>query len=179
MKLILFLFFVANLFSFVQAQNKSFYSTLEFSDCKLLESKSNGGVWSSAECEGFGNYKLLNKASATGSVDVITPSNKKIELNLQFHFLDELSSVEGKAEWRLKDKEKPVAVIIPLTVHRPKKNSNFMNHFVYLFVVKLSEESACITDIVKPSKKQKSIARTFADNVSKRPCKKTPSPFDE
>lgn len=179
MRVIIILFILATLCSFVQAQNKSFYSTLEFKDCNLLESKSQNGVGSIVECDGLGNYKLRIKDGYSSSVDIITPSNKKIELNLYFHFEDELSAVEGKAEWRYKEKEKPVAVIIPYTVHRPKKNSDLMNHFVYLFVIKLSDESTCVTNIVKPSKTQKSVARKFADKNSKRPCKKEPSPFDD
>lgn len=45
----------------------------------------------------------------------------------------------------------------------------------YLTVSKITEDSACVTDAVKPVKNQNSEARKLADTAAGRPCLKIES----
>ena len=40
----------------------------------------------------------------------------------------------------------------------------------YLVVTKITKDTACITDIVKPSKDQNETARKLADEAANKPC---------
>ena len=90
-------------------------------------------------------------------------------------FREAFSTLGEKAEWRVKKsdgKEKPFALIVRFNVSenpdKPEKNTS------YLVVVKISGESSCITDVVKPmaeaqSKKRVDLADCFGE---KKPCEK-------
>src|SRR4051794_7147375 len=82
---------------FASAQNTSVYSTLNPAKCKTIESTSEEGGSYVGECKGVLGYKLqIEEGDVRQTVNIITPTRKKFELNL-WHFYSAFSSVGKKA----------------------------------------------------------------------------------
>lgn len=152
---------------FATAQNKSIYTSLETKACKTIEQSDEGAGWYRGECPGAGGYKLeVTEGDIRQSINVITPANKKFDLDFSM-VSSAFSSVGAKAEWRMKGKV-PVALIVRFNASNPEnpdKNTS------YLIVSKISKTESCITDVVKPSKTQNAQAQKLADAAATKPCK--------
>ena len=158
------------------AQTKtSVYTDLAAKKCKTLESNPDEGGSYRGECRGVGGIKLeVLEGDIRQSVNVIFPSGKKSELDLWSNVSSAFSSVGEKAEWRVTGKgknAKPIALIVRFNAsentEKPEINTS------YLVVVKIGKNSACITDIVKPSKDQNLSARKLADESADKSCLST------
>lgn len=147
------------------AQNKSIYTPISNEKC---ETKNTSPVSGYLNCPGAGSYNLqVLDDDARMSVNVIAPNQKVYELDLWGHFRN-FSSVGEKAEWRVKGKT-PVALIIRYNVSDKGDNDETSS---YLMIAKITKTQSCVTDIVKPSKNQNSIAQKLADSAFSKPCKK-------
>lgn len=152
---------------FVPAQNKSVYSSLDTKNCKTVEQSDEGTGWYRGECKGVGGYKLeVTEGDIRQSVNVISPSGKKFELNFNY-VSGSFSTVGTKAEWRVKA-GKPFALIVRFNASDPEDSTKSTS---YLIVSKISRNEACITDVVNPSKTQNAQAQKLADAASTKPCK--------
>lgn len=150
------------------AQNKSVYTDLVADKCKTVDvDKGMPGNYS-GKCAGVGGYDLeVYLDDERNSIGVVLPSKKTIGLDFWNHF-GNFSELGEKAEWRMKGKT-PVGLIVRLNV---SDRGDGNERSSYLIVAKITKTSACVTDIVKPSKNQNSLARTLADRASTKPCKK-------
>lgn len=165
---------LALLFSIaVPAQNKSsVYTDLKAEKCKTVESNPDEGGSYRGECPGVGGYKLeVLEGDIRQSINVISPTGEKSELNFWSTVSSGFSAVGEKAEWRVAGKgkkAKPYSLIVRYNAsenpEKPEKTTS------YLVVVKIDGVSACITDIVKPSKDQNLSARKLADEAANKPC---------
>lgn len=149
------------------AQNKSVYTPISITQCKAIQTSPASGY---LECPGVNGYSLeVLDDDSRMSVNVISPDKQSFELDFWGHFRS-FSYVAEKAEWRMKGKN-PVALIIRYNVSNggddDKKTS-------YLMVAKITKNSACVTDIVKPSKSQNLNAQKLADKAVLKPCKAIP-----
>ena len=151
------------------AQNKSVYTTLVPDNCKTTDvDKGMPGNYS-GRCPGVAGYKLdLYLDDERNSVGVVLPSKEVIGLDL-WNYFSNFSELGETAEWRLKGKN-PVALIVRLKVSDQGDGKPGTS---YLVVSKISNTSACVTDIVKPGKGQNARAQSLADKASARPCKKS------
>ena len=122
-------------------------------------------------CKGVGGYTLeLSDADQRNSIKLIAPDKKTF--NLQFEAQDSLkmSRLEQKIEWRvIREGRKivPVALITRFEVLESRESNKRVS---YLMVSKITADSACLTDIVKPSADANEEARKLADASANKPC---------
>jgi hypothetical protein len=148
------------------AQNKSTYTSLAADKCKV--SKESGDDGYIGICEGVGGFKLeISEGDLRQNIKVISPTKKKFDLNL-WGFYGGFSSVGDKAEWRVKGTV-PNALIVRFSVSDAEDSSKTTS---YLMVAKVSKTSACVVDVVMPSKTQNADAQKIADKASTMTCKK-------
>lgn len=155
---------------------ESIYTDLTTKKCKTIEQSDDEGGSYRGECAGIGGYKLeVLEGDLRQSINVVAPNRKKSELNLWSTVSGGFSSLGEKAEWRVTrggKKVTPTALIVRYNVsenpEKPEQNT------AYLVVVKITKNSACVTDIVKPTVKNQNVeARRLADASANNPCKKS------
>lgn len=151
------------------AQNRSIYTSTKTNACRTIRSTSAGAGSYVGECRGAGNYKIrLTEGDIRQTIDIITPTKKRFELNF-WNFFGSFSSVGEKIEWRLKGNV-PVAMIARYDVADPESPTRNTS---YLLVTKITSSLACVTDIVQPDVDQNQKARDLADKAAGKPCKIT------
>ncbi len=155
------------------AQSKSVYTSLSDKVCKTVESNPNEGGDYRGICPGTGGYKLeLLEGDLRQSINIIAPNKKKYELSLWTTVSSGFSAVGQKAEWRTTGagkKTKPTAIIFRFNVsENPEKPETTTS---YLVVVKIADDSGCVTDVVSPTANANVTARKLADQSALKPCK--------
>lgn len=149
------------------SEYKSTYTSLETAKCKTTESNEEEGGSYIGECPGVGGYKLeLTEGDLRQTINVIAPNKKKFELNFS-QVSGGFSTIGEKAEWRMKG-DNPVALVVRFNVADVEDSTKNTSH---LIVSKISESSACITDVVKPGAGQNEEAQKLADAASTKSCK--------
>lgn len=150
---------------------ESIYSDLAAAKCKTLESNEEE-EWIVQECPGVAGYKLeVSEGDLRQTINIISPKGKKSELDFWSNVSSGFSELGDKAEWRVKkDGEKltPFALITRYNVSenpdKPEKTTS------YLVVTKISGESSCIVEIIKPIAEANEKARISADSSANKPC---------
>jgi hypothetical protein len=152
---------------------ESVYTNLSGKSCKTLEQSDEGTGWYRGECKGVGGYKLqVTEGDIRQSIDVVAPNKKRYELNLTGNVSPAFSSVGEKAEWRVTRKGKTIAPVALIVRYNASENSEKPEQNTsYLVVVKITKNSACVTDVVKPSVNANAEARVLADVSVNKPCK--------
>lgn len=159
--------FILSFSTLVFAQNKSIYTPISNNKC---EPKTTSPVSGYLKCAGLGGYNLLVlDDDARMSINILSPEQKEFELDLWGHFRN-FSYVGEKAEWRMKGTT-PIALIIRYNVSDRGDSDKTSS---YLMVAKITKQTACITDIVKPNKNQNLTAQRLADRAISKPCKSIP-----
>ena len=160
--------FVMFLGSIALAQNKSVYTSTKTSACRTISSNPDEGGSYEGECKGVGGYKIrLLEGDIRQTLNIITPSKKKFELNF-WGFYGGFSSISEKIEWRTKGGE-PVALIARFNV---AENDDPRGNRSYLMISKISRTMSCVTDTLLPGPNQNLEARKLADAALTKPCKK-------
>ncbi len=152
---------------------ESIYTGLSDKDCQTIEQTDEEGGSYSGECPGVGGYKLeLLEGDLRQTINVVAPNGNKYELNLWTIVSGGFSTVGEKAEWRVTRNGKtitPFALIMRFNASENPEDSTKITS--YLVVAKLTKNSACVTDIIKPSANQNVKARELADVAGNKPCK--------
>jgi len=168
--------FIMLLSSIVFGQTKkveSLYSGLSDKDCKAIETPDDGDDGYRGLCKGVGGFKLeLLEGDLRQTINVVAPNGTKSELNLWGAVSGGFSSVGNKAEWRVSQNGKtvtPKALILRFNASENPEDSTKITS--YLVVVKIAGNTACITEIIKPSANQNEKARESADASVNKPCK--------
>ncbi len=154
---------------------KSIYTDLNDKKCKTLISNPDEGGQYRGECDGVGGYKLeVLEGDLRQTIDVVhKQSGGKWELNLWSTVSPAFSYLGEKAEWRVKTvngKTRPIALITRFNASEDPEDSSKVTS--YLVVTKFDGEFVCVTNIVKPMRKQNEKARQFADVAATKPCYK-------
>jgi hypothetical protein len=169
-----FLFLLTFLFIFSNAiaAQTSIYTDLAAAKCKTVESSSEEGGSYVGECKGVGGFKLeVLEGDIRQSINIIFPNGKKSELDFWTNVSSAFSSVGAKAEWRVKGKgknAKPYALIVRYNASENPDKPEITTS--YLVVTKITKDSACITDVFKPSNDQNKKAQKAADESVNKPC---------
>ncbi len=151
----------------VSPQNQSVYTSTRAAACRVIESHPDEGGYYEGECKGTGGYKVrLVEGDLRQTLDIITPSRKKFELNFWRYYYT-FSYIGEKIEWRTK-KGVPVALIARFNVADLNKDDKTIS---YLMISKIGKKMSCVTDVVPPGPKQNEKARELADAASGMPCK--------
>lgn len=153
---------------------ESFYTDLSASKCKTTESNEEEG-WIVQECPGVGGFKLeVSEGDLRQTINVISPSGKRSELEFWSNVSSGFSTIGEKAEWRVLktgNKVAPFALITRYNVsenpEKPEKTTS------YLVVTKITPDSSCIVEIIKPIPNANDKARVSADSASNKPCLKS------
>ncbi|NNE65871.1 MAG: hypothetical protein HKN33_04835 [Pyrinomonadaceae bacterium] len=149
----------------------STYTELAEDACEDADSDKDE-EWTVQKCKGILGYELIvSEGDLRQTIDVVSPAGKKSELDLWNVVSNGFSTVGDKAEWRVtkkNGKSEPFALIVRYNVNEDPDNTEKITS--YLTVSKITATGACVTDIVKPSKKANEIARTLADSARKKPC---------
>ncbi len=177
MKTVLFTLLLVIIFSCVvqaEAVNiQTIYTDLAATKCKTIESTADEGGSYRGECPGVGGYKLeVLEGDLRQTINVIAPDGSKSELELWSNVSGAFSTVGAKAEWRVEKngkKIKPVALIVRYNTNEDPENIDKQTS--RLVVIKIIENSACITDIVEPMPDANAKARKLADASAGKPCK--------
>lgn len=154
---------------------ESVYTDLTTAKCKTIEQTDDEGGSYRGECAGVGGYKLeVLEGDLRQSINVIAPNRKKFELNLWTTVSGAFSSLGGKAEWRITQTGKkitPTALIVRYNASENPERAELTT--AYLVVIKIVKNSACVTDVVKPTVKNQNVkARQLADASANKPCNK-------
>lgn len=154
---------------------ESIYTDLKTEKCKEIELTDNEGGSYRGECAGVAGYKLeVLEGDLRQSINVVAPNRKKFELNFWTTVSGAFSSVGEKAEWRITRSGKkitPTALIVRYNVNENPERAELNTS--YLVVVKITKNSACVTDVVAPTvKNQNAKARQLADASVNKPCRK-------
>lgn len=162
--------FILLVSTFVFGQKQSIYTGTQTKDCKTIEQSDEGAGYYRGECPGVGGYKLeLIEGDIRQTINMIAPNGTKSELDFWSTVSSGFSAVGEKAEWRVTrngSKITPFALIIRYNAQNAatEKNESF------LVVVKIEGNSACITEIIKPTANQNVKARQAADASANKPC---------
>jgi len=144
----------------------SIYTSTDTRSCRTLESDTSEAGWYRGRCRGVGGYTLeLTEGDLRQSLDLITPSKKKFELDLT-SFFPSFSALGRKVEWRLK-KGVPVALIVRYFVADPEGTKK---DTPYLIVASVGRRSSCVIDIIDPGTGQNEKARRSADAAATTGC---------
>lgn len=156
----------------VSTENESIYTDLAAEKCKTLESNPDEGGSYRGECVGVNGFKLeVIEGDLRQTINVIFPNGEKSNLDLNSNVSSAFSAVGDKAEWRVTGKgknTKPYALIIRYNANEnPEKPEERTS---YLVISKITKDSACITDIIKPTTDQNKKAQKAADESANKPC---------
>jgi hypothetical protein len=150
------------------AQNTSVYTDLSEKKCKTLKSNPDEGGSYLGECPGVAGYRIqVLEGDLRQSINVIRPNKKKTELNL-WNISGGFSSLGEQAEWRMNGKT-PVALIVRFNVSENPEDSSKVTS--YLVVIKITKDSICVTDALKPTRSHNFEARRAADRSATRSCR--------
>jgi hypothetical protein len=151
------------------AQNKSVYTDLRAEKCKTSEQSSieDGYV---GICGGVAGFALeISEGDLRQNIQVISPTKKKFDLGL-WTLYSGFSSLGEKAEWRMQG-ALPTAVPVALIVRFKVADAEVADKITsYLIVTKISKASACVVDVVLPSKTQNADAQKVADKAATMAC---------
>jgi hypothetical protein len=147
---------------------ESVYTDLAEKYCKTIKDD----FWYRGECPGIAGYQLeLTDGDARQDLNIISPGGDKRELDFLGNVSPAFSTLGTKAEYRVRregGKLKPIALIVRFETNENPENPYKITS--YLVVIRLTNDSACITEVVKPMKDQNVKAREAADASADSPC---------
>ncbi|MEP7075938.1 MAG: hypothetical protein ABI878_09015 [Acidobacteriota bacterium] len=150
----------------LSAQNKSVYTSTKTNACRTIESDPDEAGSYIGECRGVGGYRVqLIEGDIRQTLNIITPSRKKFELNFWALYTG-FSAIGEKIEWRTKGGV-PVALVARYNVANADDSTKSTS---YLMISKIAHRSSCVTDVVTPGPKQNEKARILADAAAGKPC---------
>lgn len=150
---------------------QSVYTDISAKACKTIsvDRESESRVQS---CAGIAGYKLLvEEGDLRSSVTVVAANGKKYELNYWTVITTAFSSLGQKAEWRVVKKQGkavPIALIVRVNASEDGETPNAI--ISYLAVAKITPQTICVTDKIKPGATQNAEARRAADTSASRQC---------
>ncbi len=158
--------------SSAQAQPlQSIYTNLEAKFCRTIKSDSSEAGDYQGRCPGVAGYALLvSEGDLRQNITVITPQRKQHSLDLWSVVSGAFSSLGPKAEWRMKTKSLPVALIVRYNASENPDNPNKTTS--YLVVAKITPTEICVTDRISPGPTANDDARRLADESATKPCLK-------
>jgi len=155
-----------------QAQtNQSVYTNLEAKFCRTIKSDPSEGGDYQGRCSGVAGYALLvSEGDLRQNITVITPQRKQYSLELWSVVSSAFSSLGPKAEWRMKSKSSPIALIVRYNAsENPEKPDKTTS---YLVVTKITPKEICVTNRIPSGATANEEARRLADEAATKPCLK-------
>jgi hypothetical protein len=129
-------------------------------------------------CPGPPGYQLLVTTEDAGmSAAVLTPEGREHPLDYRRFVARSLSTLGGKAEWRVVTRERrvmPVALILRL-VPADERDPDRQAAGSHLVVAKITPGDICVTATIRPAPDANAQARRAADRAADQPCLAAPA----
>ena len=121
-------------------------------------------------CPGTAGYALIVRRTEAGreSVDVVDPKGRAFPLHFQETVTRFMCNVEGRAEWRMAERE-PVGLIVRVQTREDVENPEKVTRTL-LTVAKITSEGACVTRVLTEGDQPIEEARREADRARSKPC---------
>lgn len=153
---------------------QSVMTDLDDSSCRKETDASDPNETPYLVCPGVGGYSLIVRRVEAGrqSIDVVDASRRATPLNYQDYITRHMSSLDGKAEWRVatKDgKQVPIALIVRVQAREDSGNPERVTS-VYSAVARIGPTGACVTDRIPEGTKTGDEIHQAADSAGQREC---------
>jgi hypothetical protein len=153
---------------------QSVLTDLNAASCKKDFDKSDPNETPYLVCPGVAGYTLIVRRVDAGrqSIDVVDATKRVLPLNYQEHVTRHMSTLDGKAEWRvaMKDgKEVPIALIVRVDAREDNGNPEKVTGS-YLALAKIGPNEVCVTDRIPEGTKSDAEIRSAADSAQDRQC---------
>lgn len=149
----------------------SIYTDTASDKCKTIKFDEESS-YSEQICPGIAGYKLkVIEGDLRVTIVVIDPKGKEYDLRMPEVLGAGFSNIGQKAEWRVKKQNNqiiPVALIVRFDVIENPEEYNKSTSF--LTITKITNNSICIVDKVRPNKDQNLQARKIADLAQSKGC---------
>ena len=153
---------------------QSLYTSLNVRFCTQALDESDPNETPYWICAGVAGYLLQIRQVESGrvSINVVNPAKQKFPLNYEDVVTRSMTSLEDKAEWRVRTqngKPVPVALIVRVMARENRENPEKVTN-IYLAVAKIAADGACVTDTIRQGSKSATEVRILADSAATRPC---------
>jgi len=142
--------------------------------CKKDFDKSDPNETPYLGCPGVAGYSLIVRRVEAGrqSIDVVDESQHAWPLNYQDYITPHMSSLDGKAEWRVatKDgKQVPIALIVRVQARENSANPEKVTG-TYISVAKIGPTEMCVTARIPEGTKTEAEIHQIADSAQQSQC---------
>jgi hypothetical protein len=153
---------------------QSVYTSLNVSSCTKAIDESDPNDTPYFVCPGVAGYVLQIRQVESGrsSVNVVDPAKQQFPLNYQDVVTRSMSSLDNKAEWRIRSengKLVPLALIVRVMARENQRDPEKITN-VYSAVAKITAIGACVTDRIRQGSKSATEIRALADSAANRHC---------
>jgi hypothetical protein len=128
-------------------------------------------------CPGPPGYQLLVTTEGAGmSVAEVTPEGREHPLDYRPLVPRSLSTLGGKAEWRVITRDRrvtPIALILRV-LPSDERDADKQADTSHLVVAKITPAEVCVTATIPPAPEANARARRAADQAADRPCLAAP-----
>lgn len=153
---------------------QSVHTDLGAGSCKKEADKNDPNETPYLLCPGVAGYALIVRRVDSGrqSIDVVDAAQRVLPLNYQEFVTRHMSTLDGKAEWRVATrdgKQIPIALIVRVQAREDNDNPEKVTRS-YLAVAKITPKEACVTDRIPEGTQSEAEVRSAADSAQERQC---------
>jgi len=157
-----------------KAAVQSIYTDLGAGACTKEIDKSDPNETPYLVCPGVAGYALIVRRVDAGrrSIDVVDAAKRVLPLNYQEVVTRSMSTLDGKAEWRVATqdgKQVPIALIVRVQAREDNDNPEKVTR-TYVAVAKIARNETCVTDRIPEGTKSEAEVRIAADSAQERQC---------
>ena len=157
-----------------KAAIESVYTGLGAGSCTKEADKTDPNETPYLVCPGVAGYALIVRRVDAGrqSIDVVDAAQRVLPLNYQEFVTRHMSTLDGKAEWRVATrdgKQVPIALIVRVQAREDNDNPEKVTHS-YIAVAKIAPNQACVTDRIPEGTQSEAEVRSAADSAQERQC---------
>jgi hypothetical protein len=153
---------------------QSLYTSLNANSCTKATDEDDPNDTPYLVCPGVAGYLLQIRQVESGrlSINVVNPAKQQFPLNYQDVVTRSMSSLDEKAEWRVrreKGKLKPLALIVRVMARENQSEPEKITS-TFLAVAKIAAGGACVTDRIRQGSRPAAEMRALADSAASRSC---------
>jgi hypothetical protein len=157
-----------------KAAIESIHTDLGAGSCRKEIDKNDPNEMSYLVCPGVADYALIVRRVDAGRqlIDVVDPAQRVLPLNYHEFITRHMSTLYGKAEWRVATKDGkrvPIALIVRVQAREENDNPEKVTRS-YLAVAKITPNEACVTDRIPEGAQSEAEVRIVADSAQERQC---------
>jgi hypothetical protein len=153
---------------------ESVYTELAAQSCRKEADKTDPNETPYLVCPGVASYALIVRRVDAGrqSIDVRDPAQRESPLNFHEVVTRSMSTLDGKAEWRVTTKDgqqAPIALIVRVQAREDSEHPEKVTTS-YVAVAKITTDETCVTDRIPAGGQSEAAVRSAADSARQKPC---------